>query len=131
MEKRLLKDLPFDSLKAGQVLIKRNNGYEMPTIPQFYETGGESSGVTYCYTSGSEKDIIDTIWDSSEWFEEATFSHVDIIVGFNETKLRYKSLSAEKAIYLAKGIQHILKHLDDESYVWNGMGGVTTRIKNN
>lgn len=131
MEKRLLKDLPFDSLKAGKVFSKRNGGYEISTIPQFYENGSESSGVTYVYKEGSERSIIDTIWENPDWFEEATLNHIDIVLGFNEIKLRFKPLSAEKATYLAKGIKHILKYLDDGSYTWNGLGNPTTRIKNN
>lgn len=129
-EKRLLKDLPFENLKAGTVIIKRNSGYEVPSFPTYYDRGGSSGGSTQCIYVGSEKDIIDTVWDNEAWFEEATLEHIDIVLGRSEIKLCFKPLSAEKANDLAQGIAQILKHLDDGSYVWNGMGGVTTKVKN-
>lgn len=129
-EKRLLKDLPFENLKAGTVIIKRNSGYEIPSFPTYYDVGGSSSNGTQCIYNGSEKDIINTVWDNEDWFEEATLEHIDIVLGRSEIKLRFKPLSADKANDLAHGIAEILKHLDDGSYVWNGMGSVTTKIKN-
>lgn len=130
MEKRLLKDLPFEDLKKGTVLIKRNGSYEIPTFETYYDTGGSSSGGTYVFENSSEQEIIDTIWDNPEWFEEATLKHIDIVLGREEIKLRFAPLSTEKATALAKGIQRILTHLNDGSYTWNGMGDVTTKIKN-
>jgi len=129
-EKRLLKDLPFERLTKGTVLVKRNGNYEVGNFETYYETGGSSSNSTWVY-SGAEKEIIDIIWDNSDWFEEASLKHIDIILGKEQITLKFDPISAETTTALAKGIQRILPHLNDGSYTWNGMGDVTTKIKNN
>ena len=129
-ERRLLKDLPFDGLKRGDVLKQTNGGYCLTGFSTYYSTGGSSSSGTKC-SDGVSTDILDTIWENTEWFEPAELKHIDIVLGKSQIALRFEPISAEKAETLARGIQHIIKHLDDGSCIWNGMGGVTTQIKNN
>ena len=129
MKKRLLKDLPFDNLKKDDVLYKVNGSYQIDHGETFYKGGGSShNGVTILNTSS--KDIIDMIWDKEDWFEEAILDHISVIPKGTELVIKFTPLCQEDSIYFAKGIIHILPHLEDGSYVWNKFKGITTSIDN-
>lgn len=130
MKKRLLKDLPFGNLEEGTVLYKVNAGYQVSQGETFYSTGGSSdNGIIQL--SKVEKEIIDKIFDDSEWFEEATLKKVYLIPRRNSITLRFKSMDLDDAVAIAKGLKHIFPMLKDGSYIWNEFGDADIELSNN
>lgn len=132
-KRRLLKDLPFENLKAGVVIWKGSRGgnfkYSVTRPTTFYKEGGESSGGVVSFDAPNAEVILDTIWDNEEWFEDADITHIDIkIISNHEISLQFGSMDYEDVEYLAKGIQHQLQiNMPKDKYVWNKFE-VTTRI---
>ncbi len=131
-KRRLVKDLPFDGLSVGTVLWKGGRGhggnYSVSNIPTFYESGGSSDNGIHVFDKSVE-DILDVIWDNEEWFEDADLTHIEIVPATDSITLRFKPIDKEEAVELAKGIQHVLKHLQDGSYVWNKFKDMTTSFR--
>ena len=130
MKKRLLKDLPFGNLTKGDVLYQVNSSYQISGGQCYYSTGGSSSNGTQVLDK-NEKEIIDTIWDNDNWFEEATLKHLDFIPKKDSITIRFDSMDIEDVESLVKGIIHILPKLDEKNYTWNKFINLTTQIKNN
>lgn len=128
MKKRLLKDLPFGRLSKNTVLYKVNGSYQVSGGKTYYENSSSDNATYIC--EPNEREIIDLIWENPDWFEEATLSHIDFIPTTTSITLRFNPIDIDDSEYLAKGIIHILKHLEDGSYVWNKFKSITTSIKN-
>lgn len=129
-KRRLLKDLPFANLKKGVVINFINNSYSIHNGDTFYIGGGSSSNGISMFEK-SEEDILDTIWNNSEWFEDAVLTHIDFIPRNNSITLKFDSIDIEEAEALTKGIIHILDHLQDGNFTWSGFKNITTSIRNN
>lgn len=124
-KKRLLKDLPFSNLKSGNVLTKGNGGYYQERGEMIYSSGG-SSHNGWKVLQGSEIDIIDKIWEDTEWFEDADLSEIVIHVNCNEISLSFKPLDLGQAQDFAKGVASCLKNFygkEKGSYVWHQWNG--------
>ncbi|NIA30721.1 MAG: hypothetical protein GWP06_12515, partial [Actinobacteria bacterium] len=109
-KKRLLKDLPFGNLNKDIVLHKANDSYQVNGGETYYSSGGNSNnGCEVC--NEKEKEIIDMIWDNSDWFEIADLKHIDIIPKTTEIIIRFEPIDIEDVESFAKGIIHILPEL--------------------
>ena len=128
-KKRLLKDLPFDSLTKGKVLYKENGTYKTSGGKTFYENGGDSSRSTMVLGE-SGKDIVDVIWNNEEWFENADLNHIKFIPETNSITLHFDPIDLDDVEVLTKGLIHILSHLKDGCYTWNKFKDITTEIRN-
>jgi len=131
-KRRLLKDLPFGHLKIGDVIWKGGRGhggqYSISNFNTYYETGGDSSNGIKCFEK-NEEEILNTIWDNEEWFEDADINHIDFICKKDEIVLKFKPIDKEEIEVLVKGIIHILPELEKGSYTWNKFKNITTKIK--
>jgi hypothetical protein len=127
MKKRLLKDLPFDNLKKGDVLCRVNGSYQIELGETFYSSGRSSHNGVIVLDSLSQE-IVDMIWDNNNWFEDAVLNHITVIPKASEVILKFDSICLDDSICLAKGIIHILPHLTDNSFVWNKFKDITTSI---
>lgn len=130
----MLKDLPFGNLKAGAVIYKGGRGhggqFSISRGNTYYQEGGSSHDGLIAFDD-TEESILSAIWENEEWFEDATLSHIDVIPSTTCITLRFKAIDKEEAETLAKGIIHILPHLQDDSYTWNEFKDFTTAIRNN
>ncbi len=131
MKRRSLKDLPFGGLKIGDVLYKGGRGtrgnYTVSGKTSFYENGGSSSGGLKVFED-SEENILDMIWDNSEWFEVADVKHMDVVATTTNITLKFKPIDIEDSETIAKGIIHVMKHLEEKSYSWNEFCGFTMKM---
>jgi hypothetical protein len=134
MKKRLLKHLPFSNLEPGDVIYRggRGTGGEF-TISggKTYYAGGGSSDNGIQGFNNSEEDILEKVWEDSEWFEDADLKHIDFIAKNDSITLRFKSIDIDDAEDLARGIMHILPEIENGNWAWNKFKGITTEMKNN
>lgn len=136
MKKRLLKDLPFENIKAGTVIFYGSHGhghgstYCINRGEALYESGGSSSNGCSSFNE-TEVSILDAIWNNPEWFIEAKLKHIDIIARTNEIILRFDSLDMDDAQMLARGIQHwiMISNKEDDNHAWSEFRGFTTKLK--
>lgn len=103
-KKRLLKDLPFENLKAGEVMEIINGKISINHGKTFYKGGGDSdNGISQF--NGASEEIIRTVWDNPAWFENVELPEIEIKVERNTIIFDFKPLSMEDAQELAMGIR--------------------------
>jgi len=95
-KKRLKKDLPFGELKAGMVLTKTDDGYEICF-----------KGFSYPLPD-NETSIIDKIWNDEEWFEPAIVDVLVIKYSYDKIEIVYPTMDGEDAHLLASKIAEYL-----------------------
>lgn len=127
MTKRLLKDLPFEHLKKDSVVEYVNSGYRVNLGNTYYSTGGSSDGGCFGFDKPTEE-ILSLVWDNPEWFEEASLNHISFVPSRTSVILEFKPIDIGDAEDLARGIIHILKHLEEGSYVWGKFKNITTKM---
>lgn len=136
-KRRLLKDLPVGNLKIGDVIVKGGRGhggrYSITNLNTFYDTGGSSSNGLKVFDE-AEESIIDLIWNNDEWVEDANLDTLVLVPSTNRITIHFKSIDAEDAEALAKGIIHILEHLGDGKhanggYIWNKFSNVVAGMQ--
>jgi hypothetical protein len=135
MKKRLLKDLPFENIKANEVIFKGSHGhgnaYCISMGTTIYSTGGDSDNGCKSFDE-IESSILDTIWDNPQWFEEAKLSHIKISHHKSQIILDFPSQDLDDALEFAKVIQHLLVVFYDQSVegrIGKQFKGFTTEIK--
>ena len=132
-KRRLLKDLPFEGLKKGVVLWKGGRGhggeYSISRGETYYSGGGSSSNGILTFERPVEE-IINLVWDNSEWFEDADLKEVEVIASTTSITLRFKSIDKDEAEELAKGIIHIFPHIEETGWVWSKFKDIVLRITN-
>jgi hypothetical protein len=129
-KRRLLKDLPFDNLKKGDVLYRVNGGFQQSRGETYYEGGSSSSNGEIGY-EGSSEEILKTIWENADWFEDADLTHIDFVSNDEGILLRFSPIDQDDKEDLIKGLIHILPELEKGSFTWNKFKEITTGIKNN
>ena len=129
MKKRLLKDLPFGGLNKNTVLTKGNGGYYIERGDTIYNGGGGSHNGWTTF-DGKECDIINMIWDNTDWFVEANINHLEIKATTTGIIIGFDAVDMGQAQLFAKGLQQCLLHYgEEEKYSWNIFKGFTTQLK--
>lgn len=130
MKKRLLKDLPFADLNTGTVLYRVNSSYQISRGETFYETGGSSDNGIIVLDK-KEKEIVDEIFDNTDWFANATLQDVRVVPKRDSITIKFLPMDLDDVTTIARGIKHIFPHLKDGSYAWGEYGDEEIRITNN
>jgi len=128
-KKRLLKDLPFDALKKGDVLTKAVDGYYIDCGRTFYSGGGDSSnGCNYMTENAAP--IIDLIWNDPKWFVQADIKHVDIKATKDKIIISFDPVDLEQSQIFAMGIRSCLSKFasEDGSHTWDEFKGFTMSL---
>lgn len=133
-KKRLKRDLPFGKnnfTEKGTVIRFSGTTFSVDYGNAFYKDGGTSHNGMYTFDE-SEAKILEKIWVDSDWFEDATLSHIDIVIRNDKITLEFdKKIDAEDAENLAKAINHYFQSImgkEEESYAWDKLAGFTTTL---
>jgi len=133
-KKRLKRDLPFGKnnfTEEGTVIRFSGITFSIDRGNAFYEDGSTSHNGIYTFDEPEAK-ILEKIWGDSDWFEDATLSHVDIVIyGNNKIILEFDELDAEDVENLARSINHYFHSImgkEKENYVWDELAGFTTTL---
>jgi len=128
-KKRLRKDLPFGKLSSGDVLTKSNDGYYVELGDTLYDGGGSSSKGQNIMED-KECEMLDLIWDNSDWFEPATIDQITMKAECSKIILSFEPLDLRQAQDLAKGIRHhLLDFGNDGNYSWSEYKGFSLILK--
>ena len=132
-KKRLKRNLPFGKnnfTEEGTVIRLSGGIFSISYGNTFYKDGGSSYNGLYIFDE-SETKILEKIWVDSDWFEDATLNHVDIVIQDDKITLEFDKIDAEDAENLAKATNHYFQFImgkEKKAYAWDELAGFTTTL---